>query len=178
MKSNLFFTCLTGLLVLSGCISTGSVYPTAIPSVTPKQSVVVSINKKTDTPNDPVIPTETLSSSTVAKTEFAPTIDWWNEESTKSIAIGNKIIEAIDRYYLENGVYPNTLSDLVPDYLNEIPKTITGHGFAFVLHSPDYFTLKFPYTRRSNDVVSYACGYSDGPDHIGEWECTHLLSYP
>ena len=162
-------------LLFSACTSTAHIVSPATNSPEP---TVQKIIQPTSTMTTVAQPATIETPSLITKTTLAPTLDWWNEESKNSTEIGDQIVEAIERYYQDKGIYPNSLNDLVPVYIEEIPKTFTGRGFAYVLHSPDYFTLKFPFTRRSNDKVQFACGYSDGVTTIGEWECTHLLDYP
>ena len=120
------------------------------------------------------LPTSKITTpSPTPNATFAPTFAWWDEESEKSKEIGNKIVVAIENYYQDFGNYPKSLEDLIPRYLDEIPQTTTGHGFAYQLYENNYYVLKFPFTRRN-----IACGYSNGPDTIGGWECTQFLSYP
>lgn len=178
-RLTIIIACLAALLLMSGCLSDGIGTSTRIPTeIVVTQRIADPITTPVGSPDNELLATDVLPTSIAEKPEFASTLDWWNEESERSKEIGDGIIEAIENYYVDKGLYPSTLGDLVPMYLSKIPKTITGHDFAFILHRPDYFTLKFPFTRRSNNKVQYTCGYSAGPNIIGEWECTHLLDYP
>ncbi len=47
-----------------------------------------------------------------------------------------QVMRAVDKYKIEKGSYPAKIKDLVPDYMNEVPKT---DGFLFVLNSFDYY---------------------------------------
>ena len=62
---------------------------------------------------------------------------------------GNKIVRAIDLYKEKNNVYPASLEDLVPNYLNKIPKTNIGlfdHlKFNYIVVDPSSgYTLSYP----------------------------------
>ena len=51
----------------------------------------------------------------------------------KLISNGNKIVSAIEKYFHENGDYPSSLEILVPDYIDEIPKTGYTRTYLFSL---------------------------------------------
>ncbi len=46
---------------------------------------------------------------------------------------GNKIVSAVEKYFRENGDYPSSLEILVPDYIDEIPKTGYKRTYLFSL---------------------------------------------
>jgi hypothetical protein len=73
------------------------------------------------------------------------------------------IISALYEYEGEHNSFPNELSDLVPDYLEEIPTTTGGQTYFYLTNSTDGFFLAF-------DMNShYGCGYTD---KFKEWECS------
>ena len=44
---------------------------------------------------------------------------------------GEKLIDALEQYKRDNGVYPANLSVLIPQYLAEIPKTSKGNEYKY-----------------------------------------------
>ena len=56
-------------------------------------------------------------------TNVAPEFLPLGNSEKKLLANGNKIIFAVKKFATENGHFPKTLDDLVPKYLQEIPKT-------------------------------------------------------
>ena len=56
-------------------------------------------------------------------TNVAPEFLPLGNSEKKLLANGNKIIFAVEKFATENGHFPKTLDDLVPKYLQEIPKT-------------------------------------------------------
>ena len=164
--------CFLSLLVflISGCKNVKQIEP----SNNPTNSYIQAEEKYHSTPTDEssnnLLLTPTMAFFATPNTTFAPTFAWWDEESEPSKMIGNTIVEALANFKQNNGQYPSALEELNPDYLNEIPKTVTGHPFLYDLYDKDYYILKFPFTRRN-----IACGYTPLSE---EWECTHQLSYP
>ena len=49
----------------------------------------------------------------------------------------DRIIAAVDRYYLDHGSYPLSLPHLVPDYLPEIPKPRIAPGIFYYVGAPN-----------------------------------------
>jgi len=49
----------------------------------------------------------------------------------ETTARGDVIVKELDRYRDDAGVFPATLSDLVPDYLAEIPAPVVGRGWEY-----------------------------------------------
>ncbi len=163
-KIILLFCCIVVVILLAGCagnegeaLEAGTATQTPAPAATSTPAPVSPTVSKTDNPISTIDP------------EWLPTITWENEERKEGVETGQAIIEAIERYYQDTGIYPDSLNDLIPMYLERIPETSNGHGFAYDLYD-DWYILKFPFTRRNR-----VCGYSPGLD---DWECTHFLSYP
>jgi hypothetical protein len=77
--------------------------------------------------------------------------------------IGEQIINALYTYKQAHGVFPNTLNDLVPDYLDEIPKTKGGHDFSYGIDPYGDFGLVFKVDAR------HYCG----TDNHNSWECSY-----
>jgi hypothetical protein len=77
-----------------------------------------------------------------------PTISDHLLEIQEGQEVGNRIIEAIDKYYEEKGQYPDILDDLIPDYLSEIPHTPSGQAFEYTLNYDIYMLLFKSSTKR------------------------------
>jgi hypothetical protein len=166
----LILACLQSFLWMTGCTQ-GEASPAASPvgTISPGAAQTrIALMRTVEGDNQPT--EQVTTSSPTPNATFAPTFAWWNEESEESKVIGNQIVAAIERYYQDTGSYPESLGDLIPHYLDEIPKTTTGHGFAYHLYDNDYYILEFPFTRRN-----IACGYTPVSK---EWECTQFLAYP
>jgi hypothetical protein len=76
---------------------------------------------------------------------------------------GNKIVQAINDYQREQGQFPKQLDLLVPNYLSEIPKTISGYDFEYGLDDLDGYYLGFDIQRGNG------CGYAP---RFQVWDCT------
>jgi len=71
-------------------------------------------------------------------------------ELKKSQETGETIIEAIEEYKKQEGTYPNSLTELVPQYLKYIPQPTVGlinkqKFFYGKSENDEYFWLGFPY---------------------------------
>jgi hypothetical protein len=75
---------------------------------------------------------------------------------------GERIVNALYAYKQAYGVFPNTLNDLVPDYLDKIPKTAGWHDFFYATDPIESFILDFKAAPRTY------CGYTD---KLKGWEC-------
>ena len=75
------------------------------------------------------------------------------------------IIEALEQYQEANGAYPDSLADLVPDYLPAVPAEVNDEPIRYELTDESY-TLSFSYTGPGLNL----CGYS--PEE--EWRCSGL----
>jgi hypothetical protein len=96
--------------------------------------------------------------------------------------IGDLIVKALEAYYNENGKYPDTLQELVPKYLDEVPTTSTGQEYKYYLKEPtayntaDLFGLGFPLITKINTGCSYFKSLLRlGPD---PWECGPSVVVP
>ena len=68
----------------------------------------------------------------------------------KAIDRGNLIINALAAYYKDNGVYPESLEDLTPVYLDKIPRPGLSDGLNFrtkfqYIKWPKSFRISFRY---------------------------------
>ncbi|MCD4652483.1 hypothetical protein K8T06_00945 [bacterium] len=69
----------------------------------------------------------------------------WKTWTFNTISKGNNIIISLENYFDDNGEYPNSLIDLVPEYLNSIPNQqfkFRYDGFDFS-SSGETFQLSF-----------------------------------
>jgi hypothetical protein len=97
-----------------------------------------------------------------------------SREKANEVMIANQekavdIIEAIENYERDHGQLPEKLDVLVPAYLPEIPETMRGQSFDYVLHNIDGYYLCFDVTRRENlgccyyyRIERWDCSYGDG----------------
>lgn len=117
-------------------------------SITLIWTLVILISKKRSTIKYPIIcwlfilftilsvPVGGFALGRVAKTAY-----------NCSLERGDKIANALEKYKQNNGVYPKTLKELVPDYISKIPTTgIVHNDFGYVNTHPfseskDYFSL-------------------------------------
>ncbi|MDR2761043.1 MAG: hypothetical protein LBB88_00395, partial [Planctomycetaceae bacterium] len=85
------------------------------------------------------------------------------------INIGNVIVIAIEKYHFDNNEYPEQLKQLVPDYLEEIPKHRLG-------------TRKWKYVREENrfqlTFMARPWGYPSYSynSETGKWSSNGILA--
>lgn len=79
-------------------------------------------------------------------------LNWYAPRSleadrSETMAIGDEIVEALDRYFSEHGRYPNSFDALVPKYLDKIKAPIWGEAWQYESYPPngDAFELKVGY---------------------------------
>ena len=58
---------------------------------------------------------------------FWPTT-WTPDRIARSKEIGNRIIDAIERFHSDHGQCPESLTQLVPDYIDKIEMPVAGSG--------------------------------------------------
>lgn len=98
------------------------------------------------------------------------TQDLISQEIAEGKKQGDNIVNAIEKYYENEGDYPETLGDLLPNYLDEIPVTITQQTFSYELSDHFTYMLIFEIERKSTDDVIWFCGYIRRYEF---WECGH-----
>jgi hypothetical protein len=97
-----------------------------------------------------------------------------------SITIGNEfqsgqeqggvIIVAIEQFQNDKGRFPDSLNELLPKYLCQLPDTITGQKYSYQLLQPSEFNswssylLSFEISKKVNTGCTYLSGLS-------QWEC-------
>ena len=111
------------------------------------------------TPKPTLTPTRipTLSASPVRNATVWP-ID---VEIQGGIERGDQVVEAIEAYFQARGFYPPSLSDLVPDYLPEVPVTISSQPFFYrvfertTVMAPEIYWVAFKVISRENVTCTY-----------------------
>lgn len=123
---------------------------------------------RTQTPTAPPSLTATLSPTATPKrvsgTTPVPTSTIQlsvDTEIADGIERGNRIVEAIEAYITAKGFYPATLDDIVPNYLPELPLTITNQPFFYrvfertTVMSPELYWVSFRVVSQSNVTCTY-----------------------
>jgi hypothetical protein len=93
------------------------------------------------------------------------------EECDKGIEVGKQLVVAFEQYHLDHGEYPIKIDQLVPKYIEFIPKTITGQEYSYKRNEISNQSEKeLPYNLCFiviNTVNTICCNsvYYDG------WEC-------
>ena len=93
-----------------------------------------------------------------------PTVVLILEEISSGEEQGDRIIEAIERYSQSTGHYPQSLENLVPEFINAIPVTMTGKKFFYRLDESDICVVGFDLARKAHA----ACSYSR---RLDAWDC-------
>jgi hypothetical protein len=184
-KHKQIFLCMLNLLIISSCSFSGANFTnenlaenptwtrdTPIPQSLPDKTLVqVKINTIT-----PVNQSGQTATITLAE-KVDPTEIWELKERDLGEEIGYQIVAALERYYQDKGNYPGTLEGLVPNYLDEVPKTYTGYIYYYDPYETDYYILIYPWTRVNTDQRKVACLYSNR-SIPNDWECGTGLYYP
>jgi hypothetical protein len=153
------------------------VAPAIVPTFTLlPASVTIPTRTATLTPLPTRTPTRTPAASLTplpSSTPTAgPTLSPQDPEINDGIERGNVIIRAIEAYHADQGHYPSTLGILVPDYLAEVPVTVTDQAFMYRLFdgtgplSAEVYWLAFKVLRRAHT----SCTYYRRLDY---WDCNY-----
>lgn len=129
-----------------------------------------------DHPTTTVQPTiNTLTASTIIVPNTVksptpdPTIDWMNQEIDYGKVGIFIIVDALEAYYQDNAAYPETLDELMPVYLNQLPSTIDGNSFSYNKNETSIYYVGYRLTRTGGENIIFACGYT----RVNEvWECS------
>jgi hypothetical protein len=121
-------------LILSSCSNPGA--------ITVTKTVTELPILKTDTPVALTFPAKTATlvktktSTPVILYRLTQTLSPLDKKRRYEARISYKQMQmiaiAIDEYYSNKGSYPNSLKDLVPDYLDNVPRTITGQEIRYL----------------------------------------------
>jgi hypothetical protein len=101
-------------------------------------------------------PKATLNTVVPVQETLSPAKKAIIEEENSGIERSEKIIDALDDYYHTEGHYPERLNELIPLYLEEIPETITGQEYEYILTEEFDYILMFNVSRRGE---VWFCGY-------------------
>lgn len=74
--------------------------------------------------------------------EFTASQIIWGQWENATINEGNRIVAALDQFNADNGKYPDTLQELIPNYLDIIPRTQFR-----------YWVNEFEYSRREDEFL-------------------------
>lgn len=153
--------------LISRDTKTPTITNTAVPT---RVLVLTSPALRTETPmaipslTATLDPTATLTPQRVSSTTPIPTSTIQlsvDAEIADGIERGNRIVEAIEAYITAKGFYPAALDDLVPDYLLELPLTITDQPFFYrvfertTVMSPELYWVSFRVVSQSNVTCTY-----------------------
>lgn len=151
---------------------TNSAIPTRVLVLTPpaaRTQTPTAIPNQTATLSPTTTPTtqRTSSATLVSTSTIQLSVD---TEIADGIERGNLIVEAIEAYITAKGFYPAALDDLVPDYLLELPLTITDQPFFYrvfertTVMSPELYWVSFRVISGSNVTCTYI-------RRIQYWDC-------
>ena len=136
---------------LSAASPTGTLIPTQSFTVTP---VPTGTSLPTATPTRSTARTATLPAG-------ASTLSAADAEINDGIARGNLIVQAVEAYTQSNGFYPSALSDLVPNYLTELPVTVSGEPFFYrvfertTVMAPEIYWVSFRVMTQEHVTCTY-----------------------
>lgn len=95
---------------------------------------------------------------------------WSPESITKKN--GDLIVQSLEQYYVENGVYPTELTELVPGYLTGLPKALTTQRTGWLYTSTiNQYTLGYWHSPGSYGIVTLCLHQSRSK----KWECKPTL---
>ncbi|HOD05237.1 MAG TPA: hypothetical protein PKH92_09360 [Anaerolineaceae bacterium] len=86
----------------------------------------------------------------------------------KSIQEMLAVVDAVENYHTDIGIYPTSITDLVPVYLAELPFTNEGFEITYSLHEKYIYEVSFwPTTNRY-------CSFVKRDDY---WECGFYVEH-
>lgn len=88
-----------------------------------------------------------------------------NEEIKNNEGRAVEIINALARFEQEHSRFPDHLGLLVPTYLAQIPTTVSGQNFTYVLDTLEGYYLIF----YLESDATLACGYNQ---RLKGWDCS------
>ena len=154
-------------------IPTDTRAPNLIPSFAPTRTPVrTQTFTFTPSPTKTLIPktTATLPPASSASPVRSATLLPTDAEIQEGIEQGNQIVNAIEAYTQARGFYPAALSDLVPDYLSELPLTISDQPFFYRVFEPtnvmslEIYWVAFRVVSRENVTCTYY-------RRLQHWDC-------
>lgn len=106
-------------------------------------------------------------------TPLSPQLNLVEDEMIDGMIKVKIIVQSIEKYYIDNGIYPDNLSMLTTNYLEVIPTTITGENFHYQLSKSNIYTIFFKIQRKSSENNEAYCGFIR---RLLIWECS-LVSH-
>ena len=85
------------------------------------------------------------------------------EKAELGYAVCDPIITAVEQYKIDKGVYPETLEQLVPDYLSEVSTEVNGQPISYTKIESG-FSLAFHYIGPGMNTCTYT------PED--KWKCS------
>lgn len=133
--------------------------PVSTPSGAPTQTFTVIPNPiATTTRTIPPSPSRVSSATPVPTTAAPLSVELEIEDGMER---GNRVVQAIEAYTSANGFFPASLDDLVPDYLTELPFTVTDQPFFYrvfdrtTVMSPEIYWVSFRVAGQRNVTCTY-----------------------
>ncbi|GAP06336.1 hypothetical protein ATHL_01190 [Anaerolinea thermolimosa] len=91
------------------------------------------------------------------------------EEITDGQTKGEQVVQALEKYHVDKGRYPEYLQDLIPNYLEEVPMTLAKKEFKYEGSQSDTFYLSFPVTKKKDVGSGTICTYIK---RLEGWDCS------
>ena len=101
-----------------------------------------------------------LACNTILPTEEPPGV---GEKAEHGYAVSGPVIAALEQYKADKGVYPETLAELVPDYLATVPTKDEVLDFSYST-TGDSFKFSFHYIGPGMNTCTYT------PEE--KWQCS------
>ncbi len=101
-----------------------------------------------------------LACNAVVPTEEPPGV---GDKAERGYALSEPVIAALEEYKTENGVYPQTLAELVPEYISAVPTKDEVLDFSYI-STGDSFSFSFHYIGPGMNTCTYT------PEE--QWQCS------
>jgi hypothetical protein len=85
------------------------------------------------------------------------------EKSERGYAVCDPVIKALEQYQADKGEYPETLTELVPQYLSEVPTEVNDEPISYT-KTDESFSLSFRYAGPGMNTCTFT------PED--KWHCT------
>lgn len=85
------------------------------------------------------------------------------EKAERGYAVSEPVIAALEQYKADTGVYPETLAELIPDYLSAVPTKNDVLDFSYS-RTDDGFAFSFHYIGPGMNTCTYT------PEE--KWQCS------
>lgn len=92
-----------------------------------------------------------LACNTVLPTEEPPGV---GEKAEQGYAASEPVIAALDEFKAANGIYPESLAELVPDYLSAVPRKNNVLDFSY-RKSAESYEFSFHYVGPGMNTCTY-----------------------